>query len=78
MRPPERGETVRVMRDGALYLELVVRWSEPGMHAGWHTIHGGVRRDGPDGEYGEARRVYAELVEPGAVRMLSTGELLGG
>lgn len=76
MTAPKEGGTVRVMRDGALYLNLVVSYAEPGMHEGWHTIHGNVKRDGPYGLYGERRSVYAELMKDGSVRMLSAGELL--
>jgi hypothetical protein len=74
--PPKAGETVQVMRDGAVFLELVVASSEPGSHAGWFTIYGGVKRESRWGEYFEARAVYAELMEDGTVRMLSTGERL--
>jgi hypothetical protein len=77
MRVPKRGDTVRVMRNGVLYLQLVVAETEPGSHAGWHTIHGGVRHDDAWGGWYEPRSVYAELQEDGSVRMLSTGERLG-
>lgn len=72
MRPPEHGDRVKVMRNGAVYLELVVDHTEPGSHEGWHTIYGSVRQ----GSHWERRSVYAELLEDGSVRMLSTGELL--
>ncbi|MEU7904787.1 hypothetical protein [Actinoplanes sp. NPDC049118] len=77
MRVPRRSETVRVIRDGALYLELVVDRTEPGMHEGWHTIHGGVWRQGQAGPWWEPRSVYAELQEDGSVWMLSDGERIG-
>lgn len=77
MKPPERGDTVKVMRDGALYIELVVQVVEPDRnYEGWHMIHGYVRHEtGPLGPWSERRAVFATPVE-GGVRMLSTGERL--
>lgn len=77
MAVPQRGDTVRVMRDGVLYLELVVARTEPGTHEGWHTIRGGVKREDSRGPYFESRSVYAELQHDGSVRMLSTDERIG-
>jgi hypothetical protein len=72
VRAPRHGETVR---DGAVYLELVVARTEIGSHEGWYTIHGGVRHEECHGSpWHEPRAVYAELQDDGVVRMLSKDE----
>jgi hypothetical protein len=76
--PPVEGDTVRVMRNGKLYLELLVARTESGMHPGWYAIYGGVKREGGLwGSYWESRAVYGKLTATGSVRMLSDGERIG-
>lgn len=79
--PPAEGRTVRVMRDGAVYLMLRVTHTEPpGMHPGWWTIHGAVKREDGllGGSWWEPRSVYGQLQEDGSVRMLAKdGERIG-